>query len=87
MNFCLLLFCRVYQIIIVVSHILRKTLVKPYSSVNRLLSDLHLGGFEGFSEAYPELCYSSASHRLSTMEPEPAATGRRTPAYDQVRFF
>lgn len=75
----------VYQIIIIVSHILRRTLVKAYSLANRLLSDLHLGGFEGFSEAYPDLCYNSASNRLSTVEPEPAATGRRTPAYDQVR--
>ncbi|XP_074495428.1 dual specificity protein phosphatase 2 [Sebastes fasciatus] len=41
------------------------------------------GGFEGFSEAYPELCYSSASSRLSTVEPEPTVSGRRTPAYDQ----
>uniref|UniRef100_UPI0037E75B89 dual specificity protein phosphatase 2 n=1 Tax=Semicossyphus pulcher TaxID=241346 RepID=UPI0037E75B89 len=39
------------------------------------------GGFEGFSEAYPELCYSSAS--LSIVEPEPIVTGRRTPAYDR----
>ncbi|KAM7017884.1 dual specificity protein phosphatase 2 [Tautogolabrus adspersus] len=39
------------------------------------------GGFEGFSEAYPDLCYSSAS--LSQVEPEPIVTGRRTPAYDQ----
>ncbi|XP_074526382.1 dual specificity protein phosphatase 2 [Halichoeres trimaculatus] len=39
------------------------------------------GGFAGFSEAYPELCYSSAS--VSKVEPEPTVTGRRTPAYDQ----
>ncbi|XP_041642590.1 dual specificity protein phosphatase 2 [Cheilinus undulatus] len=39
------------------------------------------GGFEGFSEAYPELCYISAS--ISKVEPEPIVTGRRTPAYDQ----
>lgn len=49
-----------------------------------ILCDLHLGGFEGFSEAYPELCYSSSNH-LSTVEPEPMVTGRRTPAYDRVR--
>ncbi|KAG7236775.1 hypothetical protein INR49_000238, partial [Caranx melampygus] len=41
------------------------------------------GGFEGVSEAYPELCYNSASSHLSTAEPEPVVTGRRTPAYDQ----
>ncbi|CAN9513049.1 unnamed protein product [Ophioblennius macclurei] len=41
------------------------------------------GGFEGFSEAYPELCYSSASNHLSVVDPEPAVTGRSTPAYDQ----
>ncbi|KAM8886589.1 dual specificity protein phosphatase 2 [Spinachia spinachia] len=41
------------------------------------------GGFDGFSEAYPELCYSSASVRLPAVEPEPAVTGRTTPAYDQ----
>ncbi|XP_044051670.1 dual specificity protein phosphatase 2 [Siniperca chuatsi] len=41
------------------------------------------GGFEGFSEAYPELCYTSASNHLSTVEPEPTVTGRRTPAYDR----
>lgn len=40
------------------------------------------GGFEGFSEAYPELCYNSASSHLS-IEPEPIVTGRSTPAYDQ----
>ncbi|CAJ1069116.1 dual specificity protein phosphatase 2 [Xyrichtys novacula] len=39
------------------------------------------GGFEGFSEAYPELCFSSAS--VSKAEPEPVGTGRTTPAYDQ----
>uniref|UniRef100_A0A3Q3R6Z7 Protein-serine/threonine phosphatase n=2 Tax=Monopterus albus TaxID=43700 RepID=A0A3Q3R6Z7_MONAL len=38
------------------------------------------GGFEGFSEAYPELCYSND---LSTVEPEPTVKGRRTPTYDQ----
>ncbi|XP_028313319.1 dual specificity protein phosphatase 2 [Gouania willdenowi] len=41
------------------------------------------GGFEGFSEAYPELCHRSTNNHLSTVEPEPALTGRRTPAYDQ----
>ncbi|KAF3695603.1 Dual specificity protein phosphatase 2 [Channa argus] len=41
------------------------------------------GGFEGFSEAYPELCYSSASNYLSTMEPEPTMMGRTTPTYDR----
>ncbi|XP_023120223.2 dual specificity protein phosphatase 2 [Amphiprion ocellaris] len=41
------------------------------------------GGFEGFSEAYPELCYNSASNHISAVEPEPIVTGRRTPAYDQ----
>ncbi|KAM7415948.1 hypothetical protein PAMA_018152 [Pampus argenteus] len=40
-------------------------------------------GFEGFSEAYPDLCYYSGSNNLSTVEPEPIVTGRRTPAYDQ----
>ncbi|XP_053181779.1 dual specificity protein phosphatase 2 [Scomber japonicus] len=40
------------------------------------------GGFEGFSEAYPELCYY-ASNNFSTVEPEPIVTGRTTPAYDQ----
>uniref|UniRef100_A0A4W6C397 Dual specificity phosphatase 2 n=1 Tax=Lates calcarifer TaxID=8187 RepID=A0A4W6C397_LATCA len=33
------------------------------------------GGFEGFSEAYPDLCYNSASSHLSTVEPEPTVTG------------
>ncbi|KAF1389360.1 hypothetical protein PFLUV_G00072620 [Perca fluviatilis] len=41
------------------------------------------GGFEGFSEAYPEFCYSSASNPLYAVEPEQTVTGRRTPAYDQ----
>ncbi|XP_072243720.1 dual specificity protein phosphatase 2 [Leuresthes tenuis] len=41
------------------------------------------GGFEGFSESFPELCYSSASKLFSSVEPEPTVTGRRTPAYDQ----
>lgn len=41
------------------------------------------GGFERFSEAYPELCYSASSSHLSTTEPEQTATGRSTPAYDQ----
>ncbi|XP_062237608.1 dual specificity protein phosphatase 2 [Platichthys flesus] len=41
------------------------------------------GGFEGFTEASPELCYISASSQLPSVEPEPAVTGRRTPAYDQ----
>ncbi|XP_034398565.1 dual specificity protein phosphatase 2 [Cyclopterus lumpus] len=41
------------------------------------------GGFEGFTEAYPELCYISASNHLSAVEPEPVVTGRMTPAYDQ----
>ncbi|XP_062274408.1 dual specificity protein phosphatase 2 [Scomber scombrus] len=40
------------------------------------------GGFEGFSEAYPELCYY-ASNNFLTVEPEPIVTGRTTPAYDQ----
>ncbi|XP_056275703.1 dual specificity protein phosphatase 2 [Pseudoliparis swirei] len=39
------------------------------------------GGFEGFTEAYPELCYISASNHLSAEEP--VVTGRMTPAYDQ----
>ncbi|XP_054629441.1 dual specificity protein phosphatase 2 isoform X1 [Dunckerocampus dactyliophorus] len=38
------------------------------------------GGFEGFSEAYPELCYSK---QLSAGEPETVSSGRSTPAYDQ----
>ncbi|XP_069034666.1 dual specificity protein phosphatase 2 [Embiotoca jacksoni] len=41
------------------------------------------GGFEGFSEADPALCYNSASNFLAAVEPESAVTGRRTPAYDQ----
>ncbi|XP_068422994.1 dual specificity protein phosphatase 2 [Clinocottus analis] len=41
------------------------------------------GGFEGFMEAYPELCHISASGHLSAVEPEPVVTGRMTPAYDQ----
>ncbi|XP_030594307.1 dual specificity protein phosphatase 2 isoform X1 [Archocentrus centrarchus] len=40
------------------------------------------GGFVAFSEAYPELCYTSTSNH-SAVEPEPVVTGRRTPAYDQ----
>ncbi|XP_054629442.1 dual specificity protein phosphatase 2 isoform X2 [Dunckerocampus dactyliophorus] len=40
------------------------------------------GGFEGFSEAYPELCYSK---QLSAGEPETVSSGRSTPAYDQCR--
>ena len=52
-----------------------------------MLCDLHLGGFEGFSEAYPDLCYNSASNHLPAVEPEPTATGRTTPAYDQVRHL
>ncbi|KAM3868017.1 dual specificity protein phosphatase 2 [Diretmus argenteus] len=40
------------------------------------------GGFEGFSEAYPELCYNSGNN-LAAVDPEPTVTGRRTPAYDQ----
>jgi len=47
-----------------------------------IICDLHLGGFEGFTEAYPELCYISASNHLSAEEP--VVTGRVTPAYDQV---
>lgn len=50
-----------------------------------ILCDLLLGGFQGFSEACPELCYNSVSNNLSTVEPEPTVTGRTTPAYDQVR--
>ncbi|KAF7653580.1 hypothetical protein LDENG_00081270 [Lucifuga dentata] len=41
------------------------------------------GGFEGFSETYPELCYNSPGSTLSNVELEPAVTGRKTPAYDQ----
>ncbi|XP_055367150.1 dual specificity protein phosphatase 2 [Betta splendens] len=41
------------------------------------------GGFEGFSETHPELCYTSASSRLSTVEPEQTAMGRTTPTYDR----
>ncbi|XP_076005585.1 dual specificity protein phosphatase 2 [Genypterus blacodes] len=41
------------------------------------------GGVEGFLEAYPELCYNSPFSSFSNMEPEPAVTGRKTPAYDQ----
>ncbi|XP_004072327.1 dual specificity protein phosphatase 2 [Oryzias latipes] len=67
--------------------------VKPESVAHMLLSALQnevqaqicflQGGFEGFSEAFPELCHCSASSQLSLMEPEPAVTGRSTPAYDQ----
>ncbi|XP_077378534.1 dual specificity protein phosphatase 2 [Festucalex cinctus] len=39
------------------------------------------GGFEGFSEAYPELCYNKT---LTEVEPEPPASlGWRTPGFDQ----
>nr|XP_057926152.1 dual specificity protein phosphatase 2 [Doryrhamphus excisus] len=39
------------------------------------------GGFEEFSEAYPELCYSK---QVCAGEPEPVSqSGRSTPAYDQ----
>ncbi|XP_071392958.1 dual specificity protein phosphatase 2 [Centroberyx affinis] len=41
------------------------------------------GGFEGFSEVYPELCYISPGSNLPAVDPEPTVTGRRTPAYDQ----
>ncbi|CAG5924452.1 unnamed protein product [Menidia menidia] len=41
------------------------------------------GGFEFFSESFPELCYMSASKHFSAVEPEPPVPGRRTPAYDQ----
>ncbi|CAG07801.1 unnamed protein product, partial [Tetraodon nigroviridis] len=68
--------------------------LKAESVGKMLLSALHnesqsqicflQGGFEGFSEAYPELCYISAG-QTPTMEAEPTGTGRRTPAYDQVR--
>uniref|UniRef100_H3DD43 Dual specificity protein phosphatase 2 n=1 Tax=Tetraodon nigroviridis TaxID=99883 RepID=H3DD43_TETNG len=66
--------------------------LKAESVGKMLLSALHnesqsqicflQGGFEGFSEAYPELCYISAG-QTPTMEAEPTGTGRRTPAYDQ----
>lgn len=71
--------CHVHRI---VSHILKRTLVNACTPVNTLWP--HLGGFEGFSEAFPELCYSSAHNWVSTGEAEPTGTGRRTPAYDQV---
>ncbi|XP_057688805.1 dual specificity protein phosphatase 2 isoform X2 [Corythoichthys intestinalis] len=39
------------------------------------------GGFEGFSEAFPELCYRKT---LSAEEPVPkGSSGRSTPTYDQ----
>ncbi|MEQ2278026.1 hypothetical protein XENORESO_011272 [Xenotaenia resolanae] len=41
------------------------------------------GGFEGFSEAFPDLCYDSGINHLPSVEPEPTVTGRRTPAHDQ----
>uniref|UniRef100_A0A1A8I527 Dual specificity protein phosphatase 2 n=2 Tax=Nothobranchius kuhntae TaxID=321403 RepID=A0A1A8I527_NOTKU len=41
------------------------------------------GGFEGFSEAFSELCYNSPGNQFSTVEPEPITTGRRTPSHDQ----
>ncbi|XP_043965093.1 dual specificity protein phosphatase 2 [Gambusia affinis] len=41
------------------------------------------GGFEAFSEAFPDLCYHSGVNPLHSVEPEPIVTGRRTPAYDQ----
>ncbi|KAK5932283.1 hypothetical protein CgunFtcFv8_004002 [Champsocephalus gunnari] len=67
--------------------------LRPESVAQMLLTALHnevntqicflKGGLEGFSEAYPELCYSSACSQLSAVEPEPMVTGRRTPAYDR----
>ncbi|KAM9393826.1 dual specificity protein phosphatase 2 [Pholidichthys leucotaenia] len=41
------------------------------------------GGFQGFSEAYPELCYCSTINQPPAVEPETPVTGRRTPSYDQ----
>ncbi|KAJ0019276.1 hypothetical protein NQD34_006845 [Periophthalmus magnuspinnatus] len=38
------------------------------------------GGFEGFSETYPELCYSSLNNKKMTVEPN---HGHTTPFYDQ----
>ncbi|XP_061784755.1 dual specificity protein phosphatase 2 [Nerophis lumbriciformis] len=49
------------------------------SEVNAQICFLR-GGFEGFSEAYPDFCYSK---QLSAVEPESVSTGRSTPAYDQ----
>lgn len=40
------------------------------------------GGFEGFSETYPELCYNSVNKTMSAVEPE-RVTGRTTPSYDR----
>ncbi|AWP07378.1 putative dual specificity protein phosphatase 2 [Scophthalmus maximus] len=67
--------------------------LRPESVAQMLLSALRnevhtqicflQGGFEGFSEASPELCYNSASSHCSSVEPEPTVAGRRTPAYDQ----
>ncbi|XP_026177340.1 dual specificity protein phosphatase 2 [Mastacembelus armatus] len=67
--------------------------LKPESVAQMLLTALQnevqtqicflQGGFEGFSEAFPELCYNSASNHLSRGEPEPAVKGRSTPIYDQ----
>lgn len=68
-----------------VLHAFTPFLVKALSLINSLPCDLCLGGFEGFSGVYPELCYNSSGNHLSAVEPEPAATGRTTPAYDQAR--
>lgn len=46
------------------------------------------GGFEGFHEEYPEVCFNSPGllgHSPPMMDPEPSVTGRKTPLYDQVR--
>lgn len=52
-------------------------------SYAKILCNFLSGGFEGFSEAFPELCYESGINQLTSVEPEPRA-GRGTPAYDQV---
>lgn len=67
--------------------------LKAESVAQMLLTALHnevsshicflKGGFEGFSEAYPEFCHNSPSNHISAVEPEPTVTGRSTPAYDQ----
>ncbi|XP_021477521.2 dual specificity protein phosphatase 2 [Oncorhynchus mykiss] len=44
------------------------------------------GGFEGFHEEYPEVCFNSPGllgHSPPMMDPEPSVTGRKTPLYDQ----
>lgn len=68
-----------------------KNELKPESVGQMLLTALHSevnaqvcflqGGLEGFSEAYPDLCYNSLSNKM-TFDPEPKSE-RSTPLYDQ----